>query len=896
MSEKMSTVYEPGTVEAKWYQYWLDNNYFRAEVEKDKKPFSIVMPPPNVTGSLHLGHAMDNILQDILTRWRRMQGYNTLWMPGTDHAGIATQAKVEEQLAKEGTNKYELGREKFLERVWDWKHQYGSRITSQLKRLGASCDWSRERFTMDEGCSEAVKEVFIGLYNKGLIYRGNYVINWCPKCQTTISDIEVEHEEKEGNLYHLRYPLKDGSGYLEVATTRPETMLGDTAVAVHPSDERYKDIIGKTLILPLTGREIPVIADAAVEMEFGTGAVKVTPSHDPNDFEMGLRHNLAQVTVLTKEATMNENAGKYRGMDRYVCRKQIVQDLEEAGALVKIVEHVHNVGECYRCSTVVEPMVSKQWFVKMKPLAEPAIQAVLDGRIRFVPERFTRVYLNWLENIRDWCISRQLWWGHRIPVWYCGECGEEICAKDEPKACPKCGSGKLAQDPDVLDTWFSSGLWPFSTMGWPKETPELEHFYPTSVLVTGRDIIFFWVARMIFTGLEFMQEVPFHEVFIHGLILDAQGRKMSKSLGNGVDPIEVIDKYGADTLRFMLVTGNTPGNDLRFQFDRLEATRNFCNKIWNASRFVLMNLEDYAPTGDSGLSEQEALRGLLLSPELELNPADRWILSRYNSLITGVTAAMEDYDLGEAGRLLYEFVWSEFCDWYIELAKIRLYAKDAPKARHTAQVVLHTVLEGTLKLIHPFMPFISEEIYQHLPGAAGTIMLSAWPKGLEELDNPAAEQGMELLMEVIKGIRNIRAELNVPPSKKADVILAANSDSSLAALESGRDFVTHLGGVADLTLCRNLAEKPEQAGTAIVSGVEVYVPLAGLIDLGKEIQRLEKEVENLRKEIERSENKLGNQGFVAKAPADVIAKEREKLAGFAAKRQALEERLSSLRK
>ncbi len=899
MSEQktLPTVYDPGAVESKWYTHWLDKNYFRAEVETDKQPFSIVMPPPNVTGSLHLGHAMDNTMQDILTRWRRMQGYNTLWVPGTDHAGIATQAKVEEQIAKEGSSKYELGREKFLERVWDWKVQYGNRITDQLKRLGASCDWSRERFTMDEGCSEAVKEVFIRLYEKGLIYRGNRIINWCPKCHTTISDIEVEHEQQEGSFYHLRYPLKDGSGYIEVATTRPETMLGDTAVAVHPGDERYRHLIGKTLVLPLVGREIPVIADEHVDKDFGTGAVKVTPSHDPNDFEMGIRHNLAQVEVLTKDATMNEAAGKYQGLDRYECRKLIVKDLTEAGVLTKIEAHAHNVGECYRCSTVVEPMISKQWFVKMQPLAEPAIQAAKDGRVEFVPERFSKIYLAWLENIRDWCISRQLWWGHRIPVWYCGDCGQEICAKQEPTACPRCASDKLEQDPDVLDTWFSSGLWPFSTLGWPQKTPELEHFYPTSVLVTGRDIIFFWVARMIFTALEFTGQSPFKHVFIHGLILDSQGRKMSKSLGNGVDPIEVIDKYGADTLRFMLITGNTPGNDVRFQFDRLEATRNFANKIWNASRFVLMNLQEYAPAEQLARgTDKQRLQYILEGSDLELNMADRWVLARYCGTAQAVTQALENFDLGQAGSLLYEFIWNEFCDWYIELAKGRLYAKDNPRARYTTQVVLHTVLKGTMELLHPFMPFISEEIYQHLPGTGRTVMLADWPRGTGlGPEFAAAEQDMILIMDVIKGIRNIRAEMNVPLGKKADVILVANSPADYKILAAGQRFIGQLASAAGLTIHAQLAAKPEQAGTAIVGGVEVYVPLAGAIDLDKEIGRLEKELDGILKEIGRAESKLSNQGFVAKAPAEVIAKEREKLAGFVSKRQALQERISGLK-
>lgn len=658
--QQMAKIYDPGQVEEKWYQYWEQNGFFTPKVEPEQKPFSIVMPPPNVTGSLHLGHAMDNTLQDILARYKRMQGYNTLWLPGTDHAGIATQAKVEEQLAKEGTNRHELGREKFLERVWAWKEQYGGTITRQLRKLGASCDWSRERFTMDEGCSKAVREVFVNLYNKGLIYRGNYIVNWCSKCHTTISDIEVEHNEREGNLWHIRYPAADGGEGVVVATTRPETMLGDVAVAVHPEDERYRHLAGKNVILPLVKREIPVITDEYVEKEFGTGAVKITPAHDPNDFEMGLRHNLEQINIMNSDATINENGGKYQGLDRYEARRRIVKDLEELGLLLKIEPHTHVVGECYRCSTVVEPRVSRQWFVKMKPLAEPAIKVVQDGDLQFVPDRFARIYTGWLENIRDWCISRQLWWGHRIPVWYCQDCGDEVCVKEDPAACPKCGSHHLQQDPDVLDTWFSSALWPFSTMGWPENTAELKQFYPTSVLVTGRDIIFFWVARMIFMGLEFREDVPFHKVMIHGLILDPQGRKMSKSLGNGVDPIEVINQYGADTLRFMLITGNTPGNDLRFHFEKLESTRNFLNKIWNASRFVLMNLEDY----QSEAKEQPA------GPyAAELTLADKWILSRYEDTVQNVTAALERFDLGEAGRLLYEFIWNEYCDWYIELTK-----------------------------------------------------------------------------------------------------------------------------------------------------------------------------------------------------------------------------------
>lgn len=879
MTEKteMAKTYEPGIVEERWYPYWEKNGFFHADVDKNKPAFSIVMPPPNVTGSLHLGHAMDSTIQDILTRFKRMQGYNTLWLPGTDHAGIATQAKVEEQLAKEGTNRHELGREKFLERVWAWKEQYGGRITQQLRRLGASCDWDRERFTMDDGCSDAVREVFVELYNKGLIYRGNYIVNWCPKCHTTISDIEVEHVDREGNLYHLRYPVKDGDDALVVATTRPETMLGDTAVAVHPEDERYSHLVGKTLILPLTGREIPIIADEYVDRAFGTGAVKITPAHDPNDFEIGLRHHLPEVVVLDKEAKMNENAGKYQGMDRYAARKAVVEDLKAEGALVKIDAHAHAVGECYRCSTVIEPMVSKQWFVKMAPLAKPAMDVVKNGRLEFVPERFAKIYLGWLENIRDWCISRQLWWGHRIPVWYCDDCGAEICAKDAPQTCPKCGSNHLSQDPDVLDTWFSSGLWPFSTMGWPEKTPELEQFYPTSVLVTGRDIIFFWVARMIFTAMEFMEEVPFSKVMIHGLVLDAQGRKMSKSLGNGVDPIEVIEQYGADTLRFMLITGNTPGNDLRFHPERLEATRNFANKIWNASRFVLLNLEDY----------EEGPRG-------ELALADHWILSRYASTVEKVTEASEKFDLGEAGRLLYEFIWNEFCDWYIELTKPRLYNKENVLARHTAQSVLLEVLEGTMRLLHPYMPFLTEEIWHNLPVQGESIMLQPWPV-IPAYQDDAIEKKMNLIMEAIKSIRNIRAEMNVAPGKKAEILMVAPDAGQRAVLEMGKADIMQLAGGASLTLFDAMTEKPSQAASAVLEGIEIYLPLKGLMDLEKEFARLEKEIATANQEQQRLEGKLNNPGFTGKAPADVVAKEREKLEGILARKAALEERLNGLK-
>ncbi len=880
MEEKnIPTTYDPQQVEKKWYKFWEDGGFFHARVEKDTKPFTIVMPPPNVTGALHMGHAMDNTLQDILTRWRRMQGYNALWMPGTDHAGIATQAKVEEQLAKEGVSKYDLGREKFLERVWEWKEFYHARIASQLKVLGSSCDWDRERFTMDEGCSHAVQKVFVELFRKGLIYQGNYIINWCPKCNTTISDIEVEHEELGGHFYHFRYPVKHSDEFVYLVTTRPETMLGDTAVAVHPDDERYRHLVGKTVILPLVGRELPVIADEYVDPDFGTGVVKITPAHDPNDFEVGRRHNLPQLNVMNLDGTMNGEAGKYEGMDRYECRKQIIKDMEAEGFLIKIEDHVHAVGQCYRCTTVVEPMISKQWFVKMKPLAEPAIQAAKDGSVRFIPERFTKVYLGWLENIRDWCISRQLWWGHRIPVWYCQECNEIVCDTEPPAKCPKCGSAKLEQDPDVLDTWFSSGLWPFSTLGWPEKTAELEHFYPTSVLVTGRDIIFFWVARMIFMAMEFMQDVPFRDVFIHGLILDAQGRKMSKSLNNGVDPIEVIEKYGADTLRFMLITGNTPGNDLRFHFERLDNTRNFANKIWNASRFVMMNLSDFNP-------EEVGQKYTL---------ADRWILSRLNETAKEVTRNLERYDLGEAARVLYDFIWNEFCDWYIELVKPALYGKKDEESRKTAQYVLWHALSNTMKLLHPMMPFITEEIWQHLPHEGETIMLQEWPEYDPLLTDHEAVEQMTTVMEVIRAIRNIRGEMNVPPSRKAEVVIAANTDASYSHLRGGLDYVEHLAGASEIVLEKTIFTKPENAMTAITRGIEVFVPLKGLIDIDVEIARLAKELAVLDKELARVNGKLSNAGFLDKAPADVIEKERAKQQQFQDKRNTIEERLQSLK-
>ena len=880
MEEKnIPTVYDPQSFEKKWYKYWEDNKLFHAEVKMDKQPFSIVIPPPNVTGQLHMGHALDNTLQDIQIRWRRMQGYNTLWMPGADHAGIATQIKVEEMLAQDNISRYDLGRDKFIEKVWEWKEQYGDRIITQLKSLGASCDWERERFTMDEGCSKAVREVFVSLYEKGLIYQGYRITNWCPRCNTALSDIEVEHEDKPGNLYHLRYQVENSDEYIIVATTRPETMLGDSGVAVHPEDERYCHLIGKNLILPIVERKIPIFADDYVDPFFGTGAVKVTPAHDPNDFEMGQRHNLEQIVILNSNATMAENTGKYQGLDRYACRKALLQDLEAIGALVKIEEHNHAVGQCQRCSTIVEPMVSKQWFVKMESLAQPAIAAVETEKIKFVPERFTKIYLNWLDGIRDWCISRQIWWGHRIPAWYC-ECGETIVARDSVNSCPKCGSANVKQDEDVLDTWFSSALWPFSTMGWPEQTPELKQFYPTSVLVTGYDIIFFWVARMIMMGLEFQQEIPFKHVFIHGLVRDSQGRKMSKSLGNGIDPLEVVDKYGADTLRFMLITGNTPGNDMRFYWERVESTRNFANKLWNASRFVLMNLTDYDENFDPQASDYTL--------------ADKWILSRYNQTVSDVTRNLERFELGEAGRAIYEFIWNEFCDWYIELSKARLYNKEDSRARQTAQSVLCYVLENTLKLLHPFMPFITEEIWQHIPHEGDSIIVASWPVEQTTLTDKKAELNMEIVMETIKAIRNMRAEVNVAPGRKSEAILQLASAELVQLFELNASYVKTLAAVEPLNVSLTTPEKPENAMAAVVSGVEIYMPLKGLIDVDKETARLNKELLTLDKELARVSGKLSNEGFVAKAPPDVIEKEKAKQQEFEEKVKAINERLSYL--
>lgn len=872
-------VYDPASVEKKWYEFWEKNRYFHAEPEPGKKPFSIVIPPPNITGKLHMGHALDNTLQDILIRWHRMMGDNTLWMPGYDHAGLATQIKVEEVLKKEeGKTRFDLGREEFVKRVWAWKEEYGDRIINQLKRLGISCDWERKRFTMDEGCSRAVRETFVSLFEKGLIYKGTRITNWCVNCHTALSDIEVEHEDTPGHLWYVRYPVVgEEDTYLTIATTRPETIPGDTAVAVNPEDERYAKLIGKTLRLPILNREIPVIADSYVDTKFGTGAVKITPSHDPNDYEMGLRHNLPEIVVIGKDGVMTEEAGPFAGLERYECRKQIVARLKEEGYLVKIEEHSHAVGHCQRCHNIVEPLVSTQWFVKMQPLVKAAVDCVTDGRTQFVPERFTKNYTGWMENIHDWCISRQIWWGHRIPVWYCDDCGEMSASRTDLEKCPKCGSTHIHQDEDALDTWFSSALWPFSTMGWPDNTELLKQFYPTSVLVTGYDIIFFWVARMLIMGMEFMKEIPFEKVFIHGLVRDSQGRKMSKSLGNGIDPLEVIEKYGADTLRFMLITGNTPGNDMRFYWERVEGTRNFANKIWNASRFALMNMEGY-------------------DKDAELAPytlADKWILSRLQDTVKDVTGLLERFELGEAGRAIYDFIWSEVCDWYIEIAKPRLYNKEAAAERATAQHVLATVLVSAMKLLHPYMPFITEEIYQCLPHEAESIMISKWPVADESLVDPEAERGMNAIMDSIKAIRNMRAEVNANPGKKIPAIMLVSED--LREVVAHNDsYIKLLGGIDNLELRPLNGEKPENAMAAVVTGIEVYLPLAGLIDVEKETQRLSKELAAMEKDLQRAGGKLNNAGFLAKAPEDVIAKERAKYEELSGKIEAVKKRMAYL--
>ena len=861
MSEKknLATTYSPKDFEERIYKNWEENNYFTPIIDKNKKPFSIVMPPPNITGKLHLGHALDNTLQDMLIRFKRMQGYCTLWLPGQDHASIATEVKVENELLKEGLVKKEMGREAFLEKVWEWADEYRDTIRTQLKKMGVSCDFTREAFTMDENLNKAVRTVFVKLYNEGLIYQGNRITNWCPKCTTALSDAEIEYEEKEGFFWHINYPLADGSGHLEIATTRPETLLGDTAVAVNPNDDRFKDLVGKMIKLPLTDREIPIVADDYVDIEFGTGAVKITPAHDPNDFQVGLRHNLPQIRVMDDHGVINELGGKYQGLDRYEARKQMIKDLEDLGLLVKVKPHTHNVGTHDRCGTVIEPIISKQWYVKMESLAKPAIEVVKNNETKFVPERFDKIYFNWMENIQDWCISRQLWWGHRIPVWYCNDCREIIVEVDAPEVCPKCGSKHLHQDEDVLDTWFSSALWPFSTLGWPNKTEDLEYFYPTNVLVTGYDIIFFWVARMIFSGIHNMDKTPFDTVLIHGIIRDSQGRKMSKSLGNGVDPLEVIDEYGADALRFMLVTGNSPGNDIRYIPERVEAARNFANKMWNASRFVMMNLD------------REVMKKYEDCKEYSL--ADKWILSRMNTLVNEVTENMEKYELGIALQKVYDFMWTEFCDWYIELVKGVLYGEDE-KAKGIVYNVLNEVLQTGLKLLHPVMPFITEEIYTTLTDGE-TIVVSNWPEYNEALKDAKAEKDMDFIIEAIKGLRNVRAEMNVPPSRKAKVIAHATAEAKEAFI-SGVNYIEKLASASEVAFINDKNEVPENAVSLVVKGGELFMPLLDLVDKEKELERLNKEKKKLEGEVERIDKKLSNQGFVSKAPQAVIDGEKEK--------------------
>jgi len=870
----MPTTYDPKAAEQKWYDFWVKGNYFQAGQRPEAQPYTIVIPPPNVTGMLHIGHALDFTLQDILIRAKRMQGYDALWLPGTDHAGIATQTKVEQKLREQGISRHDLGREKFLEQVWEWKDQYAETIHDQWAKMGLSLDYSRERFTLDDGLNKAVREVFVRLYEKGLIYRGKKIINWDPVARTALSDIEVEHKEVNGHLYHLRYPLKDGSGFITVATTRPETMLGDSAVAVHPEDDRYKHLIGQMIVLPIVNREIPIIADEYVEKDFGSGAVKITPAHDPNDFEVGERHSLPQIIVMDETGTMNDEAGPYKGMDRFDCRKQLVSDLQEQGVCILIEDHLHQVGHSERSGAVVEPYLSTQWFVAMKPLAEAAIAAQKSGKgVRFVPDRFEKIYLNWIENVRDWCISRQLWWGHRIPAFYNDENGEIIVSTEDQT------DANLRQDNDVLDTWFSSALWPFSTLGWPDQTDDLARYYPTNVLVTGYDIIYFWVSRMIFTALEFTDEMPFQDVLLHGLVRDKDGQKMSKSLGNGVNPLEVIEQYGADAMRFMISTGSTPGQDLRFRYEKVEQARNFANKIWNASRFALMNLEGFT-------YDDINIKG-------SLGTADRWILHRLNETVRDVTRLIDSYEFGETGRVLYNFIWDDLCDWYIEFSKLSLNGED-PVAKAATQSVLAYVLDRTQRLIHPFMPFISEEIWQHLPHDGETITLAAWPIYEAELEAPEAVKEMELLMEMIRAIRNIRAEVNVPMSKKVELIVKPASDAEYRILTSNEEFIKRFCGTSALEISTDMSA-PDKAMSAIITGAELYLPLAGLLDIGQEIARLEKEVDHLNKEVERVEKKLSNEGFVAKAPAKVIEEERAKMNDYAEKRDKVVARIAELR-
>ena len=879
--KNLSKTYDPKDFEKRLYDEWLDKGYFKSSPNPDKKPFCIVLPPPNITGQLHMGHALDHTLQDVLIRWKRMDGYEALWQPGTDHASIATEVKVVERIKEqEGKTKYELGREEFLKRAMDWRNEFGRKIVDQMKQLGDSCDWDRERFTMDEGCNEAVTEFFVKLYEKGQIYRGNRIINWCPDCKTTLSDAEVEHEEHDGKFYHLKYPIAGSDEFLEIATTRPETMLGDTGIAVNPEDERYAHLVGKTAILPLVGRELPIVADDYVDKDFGSGAVKMTPAHDPNDFGVGQRHNLEEINVMNEDGTMNELAGKYQGMDRYECRKQLMQDLEEAGYVIAIKDHPHSVGTCYRCHTVIEPRLSEQWFVKMDELAKPAIDILKSKELQFVPERYDKTYLQWLENIRDWCISRQLWWGHQIPAYYCQECGEVIVAKEKPEAC-KCGCTDLKQDEDVLDTWFSSALWPFSTLGWPHNTEELEYYYPTNVLVTGYDIIFFWVVRMAFAGMFCMNEKPFDHVLIHGLVRDSQGRKMSKSLGNGIDPLEVIDQYGADALRFMLVTGNSPGNDMRFYMERVEAARNFANKLWNASRFVFMNIDEEIMNGVTRESVED-----------NLTIADKWIISRANNVVKEVIDNMDKFDLGIAAQKIYDFAWTEYCDWYIEIVKPRLYGDDV-EAKKAALYTLTYVLETILKLLHPYMPFITEEIYTYLPTVEGSIVIAQWPHYKEEDNMASEEEMMELAMDGIRNIRNARAEMDVPPSKKAKVIIVP-AEGKKSAVEATKEYFVTLASASMVEIAETEENIPEDAVSVVINGAKIFIPLDELVDFEKEKERLTKEKAKLEGEIKRVNGKLSNQGFLAKAPESLVNEEKAKKAKFEEMMNSVLERIANI--
>ena len=882
MGKELAKTYNPKEIEEKLYEKWCENKYFHAEVDRDKKPFTTVMPPPNITGKLHMGHALDNTLQDILIRYKRMEGFNALWVPGTDHAAISTEVKVTNQLKSEGIDKKELGREGFLERTWQWKEEYAGTIENQLKKMGISCDWDRERFTMDEGCSKAVEEVFINLYEKGYIYKGSRIINWCPVCKTSLSDAEVEHEEQGGHFWHIKYPIVGTEDFLEIATTRPETMLGDTAIAVHPEDERYKDIIGKHVMLPLVNREIPIVADYYVDKEFGTGAVKITPAHDPNDFEVGKRHNLEEINIMNDDATINERGGRYAGMERYEARKAIVKDLEEQGFLVKIEPHSHNVGTHDRCGTTVEPLIKQQWFVKMEELAKPAIEALHTGELKFVPERFNKIYLHWLENIKDWCISRQIWWGHRIPAYYCDECGEFVVAKEIPEKCPHCGCTHFTQDEDTLDTWFSSALWPFSTLGWPEKTEDLDYFYPTDVLVTGYDIIFFWVIRMVFSGLEHTGKSPFHTVLIHGLVRDSQGRKMSKSLGNGIDPLEIIDQYGADALRLTLVTGNAPGNDMRFSNERVEASRNFANKVWNASRFILMNMKE----------------NIVDEPgESLLKPADRWILAKVNRLTKDVTENMDKFELGIAVQKVYDFIWDEFCDWYVELAKYRIYhAEEDPDSAKCVLWILKTVLGQALKLLHPFMPFITEEIYSALVPEEESLMISSWPEYRREWEFPTDEEVMSHVKEITRGIRNMRTEMNVPNNRRTKVFIVSTDQNLLSGIEAIRESVKPLMLANDILLHSEKKDIAEDAVSIVVPGAAVYLPLEDLVDFEQEKERLAKEEEKLTKEIARAKGMLSNEKFLSKAPEKKVREEKEKLEKYTQMLAQVQERMAGLKK